>query len=207
MTIYSSRKNNHFLKFETFTFTLFTGSLYSHTHDGQMMNSIPLYLTSISPWEFSVYIAPRDMIRAALPEAVDSFRSVLYLHGNTGTRLIPEQKDRRIKYQEVTGFDDLIQIITGAMNDLLLIEYCDEWFQDCPERISEFGAACKLYSKKRGAAVLLSVRIQYVIRSLLPFIGPVQWVQTPSKYAFSQKSLLVNEEQGILRYGQQTLNI
>ena len=54
------------------------------------MISLPSYLTTLAPWEFSVYIAPRDVIQAALPDAAGAFRSVVYLHGNSGTRLLKE---------------------------------------------------------------------------------------------------------------------
>ncbi|ABD41632.1 hypothetical protein Mhun_1921 [Methanospirillum hungatei JF-1] len=171
------------------------------------MISLPSYLTTLAPWEFSVYIAPRDVIQAALPDAAGAFRSVVYLHGNSGTRLLKEHPDRHISYVLVLGFDDLMAYISGAKGSLLLIEYCDEWFMDDPDRIRAFGEVCKNYSRKRGAAVLLSVRVNYVIRTLQPFIGPVQWVQTSPRYALSQTPLFICEEQQVFRYGQQTLGV
>ena len=171
------------------------------------MISLPSYLTTLAPWEFSVYIAPRDVIQAALPVAAGAFRSVLYLHGNSGTRLLRPHQDRNMTYRQVFGFDDLMTHISGAKGSLLLIEYCDEWFMDDPDRIAAFGDTCMKYSRKKGAVVLLSVRVNYVIRTLQPFIGPVQWVQTSPRYALSQTPLFVCEEQQVFRYGQQTLGV
>lgn len=68
---------------------------------------------------------------------------------------------------------------------------------DDPDRIAAFGDACMKYSRKKGAAVLLSVRVNYVIRTLQPFIGPVQWVQTSPRYALSQTPLFVCEDQQV----------
>ena len=171
------------------------------------MNTIPPYLTTIAHWDFSVYIAPRDIIHAALPVAAGSFRSVVYLHGNCGTPLLSHQSGKGINFEQVSGFQDLLARISNTKGELLLVEYCEEWFRDDPDRISAFGMACKEYARKKGAAVLLSVRVNYVIRALQPFIGPVQWVQTSHGYSLTQTPLFVSEEKSVLRYGQQTLGV
>ncbi|PWR72479.1 hypothetical protein DLD82_12145 [Methanospirillum stamsii] len=171
------------------------------------MPVIPSYLTTIAPWEFSAYIAPRDIIRAALPEAVSSYRSVVHLYLNEGSRLFSHSQESGIKDIRITDYEMLISHITNKKGDLLLIECCDEWFGDEPERILEFGLKCKEYSKKRGAVVVLGVKANYIFRTLSPFIGPVQWIKTNSKYAFSQKPLFVNDNMNIYQYGQQTLQV
>ncbi|MDX8548882.1 hypothetical protein KHC33_14805 [Methanospirillum sp. J.3.6.1-F.2.7.3] len=167
-------------------------------------------LLTITPWTFSVYVADRDTIQTALPHATEPFRSVVYLHGYTGTRLLKLHAHRAIKLLQASGYEDLITHISNTKGDLLLIEYCEEWFLDNPHRIARFGEECKEYSRKKGTIVLLSVRLNYVIRALEPFIGPViplHQVQIPSQHVLPQTPLFVNENREILSYGQQTLQL
>jgi len=168
---------------------------------------IPSDLTTIAPWEFSAYIAPREIIRSALPKALSSFRSVIHLYHSEGSRLFIHSSELHIKGISIDDFDLLTSNISQLKGDLLLIECCDEWFGDEPERIQEFGAICKGYSKKRGAVALLGVKNNYVFKTLAPFFGPVQWIKTNNRYTLLQKTMFVNENKSVYQYGQQTLQV
>jgi hypothetical protein len=153
------------------------------------MIEIPQYLKTIDLWCFSIYIAPRDLMKDALPEVVNKFRSVTCLYNNPGMRIFKPESQLYIRSIQIENYDELYSAILEIKSSLLLIEYSDEWFYDNFEKIQEFGSICQDYTRKYGTVAIISSRMNYVIRSLELFNPVLKWVKTdPMDFSGQQKS-------------------
>jgi len=170
-----------------------------------MMIETPQYLKTIDPWSFSIYIAQREFIREALPEAVSRFRSVTYVYYNPGMRLFTPDPQSNIQCIQIMSYDELFNTIIDSKSNLLLIEYSDEWFIDCPDMIPEFGKLCRAHTWNKGAVVLLSVKMKYGIRTLHSSIKTIKWIMGDSYYLPGQDAVNENAGSPVREYEQQML--
>jgi hypothetical protein len=178
----SDRANQSVLFYFDLTFKLCTQNIYLPSMKMSMMNEAPQYLKTIDPWCFSIYIAQRELIREALPEAVGRFRSVTYVYYNPGMRLFIPDPRSDIQCIQIMSYDELVNTIVDSKSSLLLIQYSEEWFIDCPDLILEFGRLCRAYTWNKGAVALLSVRMNYGIRCLHSSIKTIKWIMGDQYY-------------------------
>jgi hypothetical protein len=170
-----------------------------------MMIDALQYLKTIDPGSFSIYIAQREFIREALPEAVSRFRSVTYVYYNPGMRLFTPDPQSNIQCIQIMSYDELFNTIIDSKSSLLLIDYAEEWFIDYPELISEFGKLCRAYTWNKGAVALLSVKMNYSIRSLHSLIKTIKWVMGDQYFLPGQDPVNENAGSAVREYEQQML--
>lgn len=169
------------------------------------MTEIPQYLKNIDLWCFSIYIAPREIIREALPEVVSKFRSVTYLYNNPGMRLFSSDSQSYIQSIQIEDYDELFSTILDSKSSLLLIEYSDDWFSDDTELIQEFGSLCRDYTRKYGTVAVISTRMSYGIRTLESFNPILKWIKAGPKYYPGQQKSGVNDDTPVREYEQTVL--